>query len=115
MGGPAYCHSPHGNQLLLPPASSAPHPWHSMPFTVAGTGEGRGDRAEEGVQKVKGTQDSQSLNRPRPTCGYLASRYSTGLVSMRSASTKCCAYLPTRSVWLRRASPSVGSRSPVQA
>ena len=40
------------------------------------------------------------------------SRYSTGFSSKLSASTKCCAYRPTRSLWERRCSPSVGVRSP---
>ena len=40
------------------------------------------------------------------------SRYSTGFSSKLSASTKCCAYRPTRSACDRRWSPVVGVRSP---
>lgn len=46
------------------------------------------------------------------TSGNLRCRYSTGVSFMVSASTKCCAYRPMRSFWLRLDSPCVGSRSP---
>jgi hypothetical protein len=57
------------------------------------------------------TPTTTERNPPNRT-PHLVMRYSTGLTSIDSASTKCWLYRPTRSLGERRDSPWVGSRSP---